>query len=139
MRITPGFYECPRCLKRDIYFAKRQVGQIGNLMDLPQGIANPAVSLGVEKVVALCRACGERANWTPEKVEYTDEEVIQNKARNLKRQYKIVSVLFFGTAIWIYIQVSSLSMSSNDMDTARLFYISPIVAGIFCAYKGWKK
>jgi len=96
-------------------------------------------SLGVEKDVALCRACGERANWTPEKVEYTDEEVIQNKAKNWKMQYKIASVLFFGTAIWIYIQVSSLSMSSNDMNTARLFYISPVMVGLYCAYKGWKK
>jgi hypothetical protein len=139
MKTTPGFYECPRCLKRDIYFAKRQVGQIGNLMDLPEGIANPAVSLGVEKDVALCRECGERANWTPEKVEYTDEEIIQNKAKNWKTQYKIASVLFFGSAIWIYIQVSSLSMSINDMNTARLFYISPIMVGLFCAYKGWKK
>lgn len=139
MKVTPGYHECPRCLKREIYFAKRQVGQIGNLMDLPQGIANPAVSMGVERDVALCRECGERANWIPEKIEYTDEELANKKATNFKNQWKVSAFMCFGAAIWLYFQVQSIGGSPNDMKTARLFYVGPIVLGIFCVYKGWKK
>ena len=93
--ITPGYHECPRCLTRDVYFAKRAVGQVGNLMDLPEGIANPKIGFDIEKDVAICRACGERANWIPEKTEYSDSEKKERYAKSQRVQGKIAAPIFF--------------------------------------------
>lgn len=80
-KVTPGYWECPRCKSREIYFAKRTIGTVGTLVDLPQGVANPGIARNVEKDVALCHECRERANWIPEKIEYTEEE---KQAKNKK-------------------------------------------------------
>jgi hypothetical protein len=93
--ITPGYHECPRCLTRDVYFAKRAVGQVGNLIDLPEGIANPKIGFDIEKDVAICRACGERANWIPEKTEYSDSEKKERYAKSQRVQGKIAAPIFF--------------------------------------------
>ena len=101
--ITPGYHECPRCLSRDVYFAKRAVGQVGNLMDLPEGIANPKIGFDIEKDVAICRACGERANWIPEKTEYSDSEKKARYAKSQRVQGKITAPIFlFGGIAGLY-------------------------------------
>lgn len=78
---TPAYYICPRCSSKDIYFATRSAGSIGNIIDLPSGMANPTVGYQMEKKVAFCRPCGERADYVPEVVVYSDREK-EEKERN---------------------------------------------------------
>ena len=75
-KITPGYWQCPRCDSKDFYFAPRVVGQVGigrgfeiGDVDMGAGIAR-----GVEKDVALCRGCSERMKWIPEVRSYSKEE-----------------------------------------------------------------
>lgn len=94
--VTPGYWQCPRCNSTDHYFAPRIVGQVG--MANPIQIGENDFALGgarnVEKDVALCRACGERAKWIPEVVTYSPEE-----ARSRKKGWgvflAIVSAAYF--------------------------------------------
>jgi hypothetical protein len=98
--VTPGYHECPKCLTHDVYFAKRAVGQVGNFIDLPEGITNPKIGFDIEKDVAICRACGERANWIPEKTEYSDAEKKERYAKSQRVQGKIAApiILLCGIA-----------------------------------------
>ena len=125
---TPGFYECPRCLKRDIYFAKRVVGQIGNIIDLPQGVTNPKFGLDVEKDVALCRECGERANWIPEKVEYTESEQGIRKNKSQRLQSKFAG--FVGTlgGLAVFYMASGLNRIGSD---ASGYYLASAIFFLF--------
>lgn len=92
-KITPGYWQCPRCDSKDFYFAPRVVGQVGigrgfeiGDVDMGGGLAR-----GVEQNVSLCKSCGERMKWNPEVRVYSKEEE-QNNARKLNWFY-----LIFGT------------------------------------------
>ena len=127
---TPGYHECPRCLTRDVYFAKRAIGQVGNLMDLPEGVANPKIGFDIEKDVAICRACGERANWIPAKTEYSDSEKTERYAKSQRVQGKIAAPIFlFGGIATLYMG-QDMSKMGND---ASLFYAlgSAMLLGFF--------
>ena len=95
----------------DVYFAKRAVGQVGNFIDLPEGITNPKIGFDIEKDVAICRDCGERANWIPEKTEYSDAEKKERYAKSQRVQGKITAPIFLlcGRCLWVFIY-SSLSI-----------------------------
>jgi hypothetical protein len=136
---TPGYHQCPRCASRDIYFAARSAGTIGNIVDLPNGMANPAIGYQMEKKVALCRACGERADWFAEKIEYSEEEKILRKAENFKAQWKVASVMCLFASIWFYFQVQTIGGSPNDQRWYPLIYLAPLSLGVLSAYKGWRK
>lgn len=135
MQVYEGYHECPRCKERDIYFAKRQFGQIGNLIDLPQGVTNPALSMGVEKDVALCRNCGERATWFPERVEYTPEEVVKNNARRRRSSYKAGGAgLLINGIFGIY-----GAKYGNDLESWFFWSVPCVVVGILLLAKGFRK
>lgn len=73
--VIPAYWLCPRCQGRDVYFAKRVVGQIGTILDLPYGVSNPGFFSSVEKEVPLCKNCGEGMNKIDEKKFYAKEEL----------------------------------------------------------------
>lgn len=112
-KVTPGYHECPRCKSRNTYFAKRVVGQIGNLIDLPEGVSNPAAAMNIEKDVALCYDCRERMNWIPEKVEYSPEEQ-KSRGKKNKKYWGIflmilnLPLLYFGYQLYIEFDESPL-------------------------------
>lgn len=101
-QVTPGYYECPRCGSRNAYFAKRSFGQIGNLIDLPSGVGNPAFGVNIEKDVALCFECRERMNWIKEVVKYSSEEqkAIDNRAAKAGWFIAPFGLLFFLLMLW---------------------------------------
>ena len=77
VEIIPETFDCPKCFGTDYYFAKRQVGQIGALLDLPNVDSSSGFTRSVEKDVAICRNCGERMNHTPQKA-------VLNKKENIR-------------------------------------------------------
>lgn len=92
-KITPGYWQCPRCDSKDVYFAPRVVGQVGIGRGFELGdveIGGGGLARGVEKDVALCKACSERMKWIPEIRVYSKEEE-KNKAYKVNLFY-----LFFG-------------------------------------------
>lgn len=97
MEIIPESYDCPKCLGTDYYFAKRQVGQIGSFLDLPNGVSNPGFTRGIEKDVAICRDCGERMNHIAQKT-------ILNKKENKQANWIILAfVISLGFIIYTFI------------------------------------
>jgi hypothetical protein len=75
-----GYWYCPRCRGKDLYRAPRQVGSVG-LGRFFDGLdSNPDLeSIGfgqraIEKMVWLCRSCGERAVHMPKVKVLTKEE-----------------------------------------------------------------
>jgi hypothetical protein len=119
-KVTPGFHQCPRCLNQDIYFAKRSTGTVGNIIDLPQGVANPKMGLDIEKEVAICRDCGERANWIPEKREYSEKEKEYSYRKSQRIQAKI--------AFWVGVVAGSallyIGNNSRGTDDSILYVTS---------------
>jgi len=112
-QVTPGYHECPRCKSRNAYFAKRIVGQVANIIDLPQGVSNPAASVKIAKDGALCFECRERMNWVPEKIEYSEEEQ-RTRNKNSKKLWGIAllvlnaPLLFFGYQLYVEFDESPL-------------------------------
>lgn len=97
-QITPGYWICPRCDSKDTYFAPRIVGQVGVARPFEIGEFDVAggVARSVEKDVALCRTCGERAKWINEVRVYSKEE------ENRFGIYWNWACLIFGTGTTIF-------------------------------------
>lgn len=127
----PGYHLCPRCNGRDIYFAKRTVGQIGNIIDLPNGVSNPAVGYNVERKVALCRECGERADWIPEKIEYTKEESASKTRKTSLTLMWISAFAFFGTSYFLY----ESAKIGGDLGFYILFPVYFLLMAFYHLYK----
>lgn len=92
-KITPGYWQCPRCDSKDFYFAPRVVGQVGigrgfeiGDVDMGAGLAR-----GVEKDVSLCKSCSERMKWIPEVRVYSKEEEA-NINKKLKWFYLVLGL-----------------------------------------------
>ena len=101
MKIIPEKWVCPRCKSENVYFAKRQVGQMGGLVDNPNSNFSPAFTRGIERDVALCRDCGERMNWRKEKkIAETEAEKRKEKSSN---NFFLWVVLPLTLLAWIYI------------------------------------
>jgi hypothetical protein len=94
--ITPGYWQCPRCNSTDHYFAPRVVGQVGvaNPMQIGENEFAGGIARSVEKDVALCRSCGERAKWIPEVRTYSAEES-KTRLKNWCIFLAIISTAYF--------------------------------------------
>ena len=96
MKIIPEKFDCPKCFGTDYYFAKRQVGQIGAFLDLPNADSNSGFTRSVEKDVAICRNCGEKMNHIPQKA-------ILNKKENTKATWMLLAfVVAMGFIIYMW-------------------------------------
>ena len=136
--MTPGYHECPRCLTHDVYFAKRAVGQVGNFIDLPEGITNPKIGFDIEKDVAICRDCGERANWIPEKTEYSDSEKKERYAKSQRVQGKIAAPIFLLCVIVGLYAGSEMSKMGEEPFLYYAFSSAGVVAFIWVILRNRK-
>ena len=100
MKIVPEKWVCPRCKSQDVYWAKRQVGPMGGLIDNPTDFS-PAFTRGIEQDVALCRDCGERMNF------YKGYKVAETEAEKQREKnsdnFFLWVVIPLGLLMWIYI------------------------------------
>jgi hypothetical protein len=134
-KVTPGYWQCPRCNSKDFYFAPRVVGQVGigrgfeiGNVDMGAGLAR-----GVEKDVSLCRDCSERMKWIPEVRIYSKEEE-QSRAQKISWFY-----LFFGVPCLI-LPFWFNSTIGWDWSSTLLFLIGSgfAIAGVSGLTKGRK-
>ena len=108
----PAHWECPRCKSQDIYFAKRQVGQLGGfkVFDPEEGIVGGSAGRVVENDVALCRECGERANKIPKRFEYSPEEQKVKDEKDRKYDVKLGSLLLIPASLFLIYMGSQTGM-----------------------------
>lgn len=128
--VVPGYWECPRCKGREVYFAKREVGTIGTLIDLPNGPATPGIARSVEKDVALCYECRERANWIPPRTEFSEEELKTQARNSYENRYRnaFISGLFFFLGAYI------LYYPFSNLDISETWAIADIVIGVLTMF-----
>lgn len=105
-QIIPGFWKCPRCeTVDDIYYALRHTGSvgIGPIVDVGEFNVAAGISKGVEKRVAICKQCGERADYFEERKIYSDSEKLEYAKQELfvlPFIMVIVVLIFIGVCIW---------------------------------------
>jgi hypothetical protein len=105
-QVIPGFWKCPRCeIVDDIYFALRHTGSvgIGPIVDMGDFNVASGVSKSVENRVALCKQCGERADYYEEQKIYSDQEKLKHsKSELLVLPFiaLIIVLIFIAVFIW---------------------------------------
>jgi DNA-directed RNA polymerase subunit M/transcription elongation factor TFIIS len=95
MKIVPAKYVCPRCKSENVYFAKRQVGQIGGIGDNPNSDFSPAFTRGIEQNVALCRDCGERMNLIHKEIKIAETEAEKQREKTKNNAFNWFMLLLF--------------------------------------------
>ena len=81
--VNNGTYKCPRCQGTDIYFAKRQrITGSGGIYGNKARMVN----------TALCRSCGENADFTPD-------------AGDVRRLRKILALTATGITLLVVLAV----------------------------------
>lgn len=75
-KVTPGYWQCPRCNSKNFYFAPRPVGQggFGRGFEIGDVEVVGGFARGFEQDVSLCKDCGERMKWIAEVRIYSKEE-----------------------------------------------------------------
>ena len=94
MKIVPEKWVCPRCKSQDVYWAKRQVGQMGGLIDNPTDFS-PAFTRGIEQDVALCRDCGERMNLIHKEIKIAETEAEKQREKTKNKAFNWFMLLMF--------------------------------------------
>lgn len=134
----PGYHLCPRCNSRNVYFALRTVGSVGNLVDLPEGIANPNSKVEIERKVPICRECGERSNWVPPKNIYSSTEITLNEMKTAK-QAMVVSLFFACAASILLGYLSLFDQELLEVDGVLAGNIGVIVLFCFTFILNWAR
>ena len=102
MKIVPEKWVCPRCKSQDVYWAKRQVGQMGGLIDNPTDFS-PAFTRGIEQNVALCRDCGERMNLIHKEIKIAETEAEKQREKTKNKAFNwfmLLMIIIVIAEIW---------------------------------------
>ena len=87
MKTVSNNWVCPRCQGNDAYWAEKQNGQVGSLIDS----SNNAVKADF----TLCRYCGERMNFIKER------KVVETKEEKQNENFEIKLFLWIGIPLFI--------------------------------------
>ena len=95
MKTGSNKWLCPECLGDDAYWAKKQNGQVGSLIDSSNSAVNPAFTWGIEAETVLCRDCGERMNFVKQ------VKVLTTKEEKRNENFEIKLFLWIGVPLFI--------------------------------------
>ena len=116
-------WKCPRCHSTDFYKAKRSAGSMGVASSPSDSNFFMARQFQVEKVVSLCRSCGENMDLVSSYLEYEPGEKSQNKR------------------IWIRILgvcLLALSATFTQMTSHQIFGLIPFALAVIAFAGSYK-